>query len=194
MIIPDGYAQVNLIFTGSGVPTGAEMTFGVDLNNPALSPADVGNLVTANYDGADLEGMKTNQLALSGVLVKFGPTETGPSSLVGASITGNAAGTAVPPNTSVLIHKNTAFGGRAGRGRMFYPGIPEAQVDQSGIIVGTWLAFLNTRWNAFRTGMEGDDLPLVLLHGASSPISTPSPIFSLEASATVATQRRRLRR
>ena len=44
MIIPSGFSQVNLKFTGPDVPTGAEMTFGVDNQISSFAPGDVADL------------------------------------------------------------------------------------------------------------------------------------------------------
>jgi len=194
MIIPSGFAQVNLMFTGSNVPTGAEMTFGVDHSGYSGTPVQAGEDIADIFDGADLEGLMNTSIALTGVLVKYGPNSTGPSGLFTASINGTGSSDGMSSNVAYLIHKNTALGGRAGRGRMFMPGVQEGEVDHQGDVDPTFLGLLNTRWSTFGANMAIADLPLVLLHAAGSPISTPTVVTSLTVDARVATQRRRLRR
>jgi len=55
MIIPSGYAQVNLIFSGSDVPTGAQMTFGVNNQGSDLTAGAIAAEVIAQAVAASLE-------------------------------------------------------------------------------------------------------------------------------------------
>lgn len=194
MIIPTGFAQVNLKFTGSALPTGAEMTFGVDHTGYSGDPLAAGEDIFDIWDGADLEGLQNTTTFLTGVLVKFGPNSTGPSAEYVNSKQGTNGGDAYNPNTAYLVHKATALGGRAGRGRMYMPGVNEGDVDGTGVVDGTLLGLLNTRWAAFAAALVLADLPMVLLHGPGSPISTPTLVTGVTVDQKVATQRRRLRR
>lgn len=194
MNIPTGYAQANFVFSGAAVPSGAEMTLGLDVGTYGGTPTDAAESCLLEWTAASVYGLQTTAIQLDRVEVKFGPTATGPSGEFVGPVVGDAASESVPPNTSMLIQKVTSFGGRAGRGRMYLPGIPEAQVDHSGTISGTWLLSADTAFEAYRQALLLLDLTPVVLHGPTSPIATPTPIDAFVPSATAATQRRRLRR
>ena len=134
MIIPDGTAQANLLFTGSGVPTGAQITLGLSVDTFVGTPTDAAAVVIDAWDDSNIENQLVNQVALTGVLVKFGPNATGPAAQVSANIPGASTQDGVTPNVSVLVQKNTGLGGRSGRGRFYIPGLPESTVLSSGII------------------------------------------------------------
>lgn len=191
-IIPAGYAQVNLQFTGPSAPTGAEMTFGFDVN-VAFPPASYAESVADKYVEHILPHI-TDGLTLTGALCKFGPNDTGPSAEFGVVESGTSATPSVPPNVALLIRKATAAGGRAGRGRAYQPGIAEGNVDASGVVDPADLAVYQTDWDAFHAALVADGIIPVVLHGAGSPISIPSEVTSFNVAGVVATQRRRLRR
>lgn len=193
MEIPVNYAQANLRFTGTAVPTGAELTLGLNIELYSGSASDAAMdvaVAAANIMTAQI----VPTVAITSVLVKFGPNSTGESGEYTANIPGTGSGAAVSPNTAILIGKQTGFGGRTGRGRCYQPGIREALVDDSGLIDSGSTSSLQTAWDDFRTDLIAAALIPTLLHGPDSPISVPMPITSFVVSNKVATQRRRLRR
>lgn len=194
MIIPDGYAQVNLKFGGAAAPTGAEMTFGVDVTGFTGDPLDAATAVANAWNVEDMPEQQVDGIELQGVLVKFGPNATGPSAELGVSIPGTVSQDGSPPMVSALISKTTAFGGRAGRGRMFMPGVPEQSVNEAGALGDTYVGNLQGAATAFAANMVLADLPPVLLHAEGSPISTPTPVTNFVVQTQSATQRRRNRR
>lgn len=193
MIIPTNWAQLNAIHTGAGVPTGAEYTIGLNHNSSGFDPTQVAQAWESIVLASNLYDNVANDVNMTSVLVKFGPNATGASALEPANEpgSGGTVGAAAP---AFLIHKNTADGGRAGRGRMFIPGVPEAACGPGGVLVGGVVTAINAALSDILADMDAAGLPLYLLHGAGSPISTPSPIVSLTCDTTVATQRRRQRR
>lgn len=193
MIIPIGYAQVNLIFTGGSVPTGAQCTFGIDIGGAPDNPGDCGLLVAQAWSVAGFIAHLSNDVDLTSVLVKFGPNATGPSAEIATSEE-SAGGTAGVPHTAFLVHKNTAQGGRAGRGRLFIPTVPEDLVNGAGGLDTTLLAAIQSDCDVFLEELDTSFIPMVLLHGVGSPLETPTPVTSLTVQPVVATQRRRLRR
>lgn len=194
MIIPTGYAQVNLRFGGSGAPEGAEVTFGVDNTATGLTAEQIGNSVETALLDADVRSVWSDDINLDTILVKKGPNATGASAEVAVNQGGLRSGDADSPNTAILIHKVTEQGGRAGRGRMYWPGVPANLVSVAGILDSEYVSNENTDLANFLTELTEQDIPMVLLHGEGSPISTPTPVISLEIDSKVATQRRRLRR
>lgn len=193
MEIPVGYAQVNLLFTGLSVPTGAQCTFGVDVSGFTGTPLDAGNEILGAWLTAGVAVVQTDTTTLAGVLVKFGPVETGPSATAPGSITGGISSTGASPAVAALVKKETAFGGRAGRGRMYLPGMGEANVETTGTLNTTYRAAVEENLEDFRAICDSVSLPWVLLHGEGSPFA-PYPITGLSVDPVVATQRRRQRR
>jgi hypothetical protein len=194
VIIPSGFSQVNLKFTGPDVPTGAEMTFGVDNQISSFAPGDVADLVANAVGVADLPDFWTTDVVLSSILVKNGPNATGPSAENVYDYPGTVTGDGDPPQTAFLIHKVTALGGRAGRGRMYQPGVPDAFVNGAGELTGTTAGILTAGYSIFRATLQSSDVGMVVLHGEGSPISTPTPVIGLGVDQRCATQRRRNRR
>lgn len=193
MPIPTGYAQANFRYTGTGVPTGAEWTLGLNLEGGGLTPAQVAEDLHGFYDAADFHTECPSSIALSSVMVKFGPDSTGPSGIFTGAVTGTGS-TATAPNCSWLVHKNTPNGGRAGRGRLYLPGVEENAVGVDGDMDDTTQALLQASFDAFWTAIGGSTFSPVVLHGEGSPLSTPSVITSFTVDGKCATQRRRLRR
>jgi len=193
LLIPAGFCQVNLFWTGASVPTGAQCTFALDAQASAQTPTEIGNVVVDAYQTAGFSINLANNVNLVKVLVKEGPNATGPSAEVatGLNSSGGTAGTA---NTATLVSKNTALGGRQGRGRMFLPGVQEDQIDGAGVIAPAVVAALQSDVELMFSEIAVSDLFPVLLHDEASPITTPTPITSFTVQSTAATQRRRMRR
>lgn len=190
MIIPDGYAQVNLQYTGVNVPTGAEVTFGVEADGLANATA-IGNGVADAVVASTLMANFVNDVVISTIHVKVGPNETGPFADVAVNIPGTTTSPPLPANVSLLVKKSTPLGGRKGAGRMFFPGVPEAAVDDAGNVDGAYLSAVQTDLNALLTQLEAELCPMYLLHGDAT---TPSQVLALTVLSPAATQRRRLRR
>ena len=192
MTIPAGFAQVNLFFTGASAPNGMQVTCGLDVQSysaDATSAAiDVGDALGAS----NLDSLTCADINLTRILVKFGPDATGPSGEFAFSGVGTL-GEALAPNTAVLVAKSTADGGRAGRGRLYWPAAEENQVSSAGILSPTPLDDLQDAFATFRTTLIASNLDPVVLHQPGAPIVEPSPITAFTVQALVATQRRRLR-
>lgn len=193
MPIPTGYAQANLIFTGGPIPSGAQVTLGLDVSAFAGTPSEAAQEIQDAAVASNLVEQLATGVVLSDVLVKFGPDATGPSGNASGSETG-LEGAATPPNTAILVQKHTAFGGRAGRGRMYLPSPNESKVDPTGLLDSTYVSNIQTSVDAFGAALSTAFLTPVVLHGENSPLTTPSEITGFSVSNRVATQRRRLRR
>lgn len=193
MIIPEGFAQVNWVLGGSGAPTGAEVTCGISVAGTSLTIAEVAE---ACYDAfvTHIRPEMTNKVGIDHVLVKYGPTETGPSATFGTPQVGPANIEVAAPNTAFLITKHTDFGGRAGKGRLYLPGVPEQAISSTGAIDALTVTALTTAWNDLDAELTAAELFPYLLHGAGSPLTSPSPITSWTCESLAATQRRRMRR
>lgn len=190
MVIPAGFAQVNLFYTGTAAPTGAQNTFGVD-HSGLLSAGQVNDAVQDALDTAGWGTGYSSLLTVTKIVVKIGPDLTGQTDEQTVSIPGTQGTAATAPNLAMLVVKSTSLGGRKGRGRMFVPGVLESAVDPAGIISDAVLTPIQGMLEALVTDLATVSVPMVLLHSDST---TPTPVTGLNASGTAATQRRRLRR
>lgn len=193
MPIPAGCCQINFMFSGNSLPTGAQVTLGADITTGPATPTAVGTAVNASVSSSTIVGNLAIGNDYDGCLVKFGPDATGPSALVSASISGSGVASCAP-NLAYLVHKVTDDGGRAGRGRMYWPGVAEAGVDGAGNIDSSYLSAFQTDVSDLLAKLIADDIFPMVLHGDGSPITVPSEITAFTVDARAATQRRRLRR
>lgn len=194
MIIPSGYGQVNIKFSGTALPTGAEVTHGFKLDGSGVTPTDMANSYIAAIDAGDWKLNWHSGCTVTSVLVKFGPNDTGPSAEVPCSILGLYTANGCSPNVTFLIHKNTVLGGHAGKGRMFWPGAPDGEYDNAGVISPATVVAAQSDLDELFTDMDSVVDGLYLLHADGSPITTPTKVTGWSLDGTVATQRRRLRR
>ena len=208
-VIPEGWGQVNLLYTGTGYPEGAQVTFGIDNRSLDLPALTIGGLVLDAYVSAGLASPMANSSTLSGILVKLGPNDTGPSVVTSASVTGANADPASAA-VSWLATKHTLFGGRRGRGRSYFPSVRESQVDGAGMIPPAIVTDWNTRLFNFHAELATESIPMVLLHSypliwtvvnnrprsspdTSAALPDPYELTGWTMSNEVATQRRRQR-
>lgn len=193
MIIPTGYAQANWQLGGAALPLGAEITLGLDVSGFSFGASSAASECVSAWND-NIDPVMPSQITLNSVLVKYGPTATGPSAVAASGNIGSGSGSPTSPQVAFLVRKLTAQGGRAGRGRFFLPGVTEGVVDEAGIVSGAALTALGAALDGFYADLVASNLEPVLLHSAGSPVSTPTPITSFELDNRVATQRRRLRR
>lgn len=192
-VIPNGFAQANFKYTGDGLLTGGENTLGLDVQASAGTPLTIAEDLSVLWESFWAPSI-TSTVVLSSVLVKFGPDATGPSAEFPCNIPGEVGGAAASSAVCYLGKKITSLGGRAGRGRLYIPGVPESEVGPQGDLDDTWVGNFNTAMAGFMAGLNSADLPPVLLHGADSPLSVPTLIQQIVIDGMVATQRRRQRR
>jgi hypothetical protein len=207
MTIPAGFGEVRHFYIGSGAPTGAQVTYGID-DAGIIDIDDWVEQVHAAW-GAAMEDHMVQNVDLIRTECKFGPDEDGPTVEFVETIGGNILTAQAPPNLCFLIRKQTALGGRRGRGRMFLPGVAEADVDQAGNVSEARQTGLNASFGTFHAALVTLDSPMVLLHDPATvwaledgqpvrvPVGVapaPTVVTSLSAQAVAATQRRRMRR
>lgn len=191
MFIPEGYGQINLIMSGDSAPTGAQCTFGFQIAGVGLSPEQAADAWGDAWQNNIMPNLSSS-LSFDAVLAKFGPNETGPFFLQSRTATGGGAAAGEAPMVAILAQKQTGFGGRAGRGRIFIPGIPAASVDTDGAVAGAVITALNDDLADLLLAVSVADVPAALLH--NDPGLEPYEITALTVASQAATQRRRNRR
>lgn len=186
--VPPGFGLISVEYSLVGDPEPMFTTWGVTLTD-VPTPADL--LAYYITDVQELTHMMSTDYTAIAIHCAVGQ-DGGPPVLVDRALadagTGSAA--ACPQNVAVLIKKQTALGGRHGRGRTFWPGIPEGQVNSAGVIGSTALGDWQDAAN-FLEAFTDPFGPPVLLHVDAS--ITPTPITGFLVDGRVATQRRRLR-
>lgn len=204
LVIPVGFAQVQIQITHSGMARRAMITYGVDVSGAG-----------GDYLGIaqDIPGLwQTGHAATFDDNTTFGPVtlrvgQDGGEALVvtgTASFVGTASSQTIAPNNALLVRKLTSRGGRRGRGRMYIPWIlGESNVDEVGRVDSGYAATRNVALATLRTahGTSSPPCPMVLLHATSAdgvdPPTTPGPpdpITALVCDLIVGSQRRRLGR
>lgn len=191
--IPLGFAEVWMQF---GTPTDPEPMFcalGLELSAGAVADQTNTDLICAACDSS-LDNIVSSDMTLGPGYVLWGddPGEIRIDSSNTPSA-GLAGANAITVNTALLVRKLTASSGRRNRGRMFIPGMPEADFSAAGNMTAGTRATKQTALNNLQTNLVALAFVdgLALLHD-SAPF-TPTPIGSLEVQLKAATQRRRMR-
>lgn len=202
LIIPQDYAAVVQSLRWSGDPEPMAVTYGVSIDTvaPPVDPAALASGLQARF-AADILPLMASVITLNGCEVRW-QNAAPPAPPVIAFDPGSAAGgnvgTYLPQNSAFLVHKRTSFAGRVGRGRLYFPGVNEDQVNNNGTLDGAALTSWNTALNTWLSdilvvpGCNG----MVLLHddGGAGAALPPYAISTLQMDPVIATQRQRLRR
>ena len=197
--IPPGFAQFSFKVVSNTVGHVALFTIGGQLTSGTMTPAQGSALMVKV--GAALAPIWDSTVQLTGFHALIGSDGPAGALDVSASIPGTySGGVSFPPNVSYLFKKTTAFAGKAYRGRLFLPFVDSTSVSENGAISGAHLTRIQlAAENLFTTVSAGTDDGLsgwVLLHREVVGVTPPAPtvLTSIQATATVATQRRRLER
>lgn len=191
--IPVGYAQITYKFLCTGRATPACTTIGV-FNGDAFTAAELAEGANTALVGS---GLITGNVMVAGWTYigadSVLQTITGP--FVGAyaeTIVGTLAGGALPANCAILVEKGTARGGRAGKGRMYWPPLlwPETSVGPDGVASGATYGAVQAKMTTFLVNLGVTAGEPMLFHSNGG---TPDPILTLRVGSLIATQRRRLR-
>lgn len=205
--IPENFGQVLHSITLSGDSNPFAVTYGLNAIVADPGAGDLQAIVDELHDAfADCWTQEaSNQHTLVRTELRFVLVE-GEEPVIAVGLgdrVGASTGATVPQNTSGLVHKRTARSGRRGRGRIYWPSIPEAGVDNKGLLDGTYKSNVQTdltAWLArFNTGPLAD-IYMCILHQYTGTLPDPVPsslapdvVTSLQYDDMVATQRRRLR-
>lgn len=111
--------------------------------------------------------------------------------------TGGSAQLGVTPAVAVVVSKVTGILGRAHRGRVYMPGLKEADVDESGTITGSVVNTYQSAFDALKTALIADTAvdSLALFHSEGTlAAGTIDEIQSFRVRTIVGTMRPRQRR
>lgn len=195
ILIPPGFAAFSeeIIHAGSG--RSAFVTGGVDVSSFAGDFQEAANAVHGAF-GA-WQGNLTSNASFIAAHLRVGQDGGDPVVVDSnsAPIVGTLAGAVQSANSAVLVTKQTALGGRKGRGRWFFPwAVTENNVDPLGVIDAEHVAGLQTTATNTLASFVTNGCDLVLLHADVVGAPAPTPVTSLSISALIGSQRRRLGR
>lgn len=196
MPTPSGYAEISCELKHSLLTRSAYVVFGVDPT--ATDPIAVCTAVINSFtSSSSAQGMLDNNVTLANVRASLG-TDGGEDvvGVVYGGVVGSIAQTSAPPNTSLLVRKITARGGRRGRGRMYWPwACATSEVDEAGTVLAAKVTSAQTRMTTFLSNLNANQVPMVILHspGLSVP-GAPNVVTNLVVDPRIATQRRRVGR
>lgn len=119
-----------------------------------------------------------------------------------ANDTGTEAGTHAaeayaPPAIAHVVQKRTGLVGRSHRGRLYFPGVPEADVGEDGVIDGARVNEVTTAFTDLRTALRGDAsiTEVLLLHDEDTATDTDfDVVLELGCTTIVGGMRPRQRR
>lgn len=179
-IIPVGFAEASLVFTGGGGTPPYVQTIGVAVT--AVDPADyvtaandILNIYMTNFDSLLSDSITLERVDLA---IGLAGGESGSVTSDTLPQNGNRSSSSTTWSMCPVLQKLSAELGRRGRGRCFGVGLLEpAQVLPNGeISVGQRLA-IQVAWSGFLTDLAtlgvGEALAPVILHTDGS---TPTPI------------------
>jgi len=186
LVIPSGFAQINVVHALAGSTQTAECTFGVNFDDEA----DLIQVMDAWRD--------TMMTEIANVWTFVRGTARVQAGVVAEklySTAGSVSSAATTPNTAYLLRKKTAIPGRAHRGRMYVPGVVEASVDAVGLVLSTRITSLTNAANSLMTAIAGAPAGgfgvMALLHNSGA--IPPTTVDQLVVQQLAATQRRRMR-
>lgn len=108
----------------------------------------------------------------------------------------HAAAVYASPAVSHVVSKFTGLSGREHRGRFYFPGVPEADVDESGTLDGARVNAVTAAFEDMRTDLvaEAAITFCLLLHDSESPAASSDVILAYACRPIVGTMRPRQRR
>lgn len=199
IVIPPGYAQVTMTYTGAMFPAtgGGTTTFGWGNN---LTDTDLSLLATAVALSwqTNLQDLTSDKVTLAEVRAVSEDAFGGAA----VSFTGSVGDDTSPPNVAILVSHYSARRGPRGRGRSYLPGLAfDSSTNDDGTLPAGQRNALQVAVEDFFGTISGDptlpdDTEQYILHNdeGSSTAGAPNLVLNRLVSGSVATQRRRLRR
>lgn len=196
LVIPPGFGNLNIVFTWVGDPEPMLTSIGVTMSD-VPTPAEVFDLYADGGWTDLLQIMCSETVQVNALNMEVGQ-DGGPPIVVDSVPQPADAGTqnanCFPQNNAYLLKKRTALGGRVGRGRMFWPGCAEGNVNSIGVLDTAFRAAVQAVIDGILPALPiGPIDGYVLLHDEDSPTTAPTALSSLLLDQRTATQRRRLR-
>jgi hypothetical protein len=198
LVIPTGFAHVIHSYSLAGDNERMAYTYGIALGD---LPIDGLNGVAAQLHSAtqqNLWDLPSNAYALESTEVQ-GAGAVGAPGPVGVYVNrspGTGTSSHLPQNSSTLVHKRSAAGGRRNRGRLNFIPPAEGAVANNGAIDPSSIAGYQSRFTAWLQAIQGLTAvaDMVILHSNGiTTVPPPTVVTALTVDPVISTQRRRLR-
>lgn len=194
-VTPPGFYHAVLSLSHVGLARSAAVTWG---GENLGTPGDVSAVAFACFDAfRDAFGSSLDsEVTMGPTYVTLGTDGDPLIATDGTTQSGSSSGARSPANVALLFRKNTEFGGRHNKGRMYMPwALEDTAVDDVGNITGAAVTGWNSAASDFLTNLINGDVPMYVLHSEGPHGSDlPRIVISMLADNRVATQRRRLGR
>jgi len=198
----------NVFFKHDLITREAEITFALNDNTANVSAQGWADAVFALAGTVFAPQLDTAAQIMRATTLKGDGTSTFTTGIsTGASVRGTNAMSSTTPNCAILVKKNTGFGGRENRGRMYLPFMMnEGEVDEAGNISAGVQGDINDMMQTFIDDVEGGgDQELVIANRTYDAPWNVKPrhlthvaigehVTSITCEPVIATQRRRMPR
>jgi hypothetical protein len=198
MEIGNGFANATFVISRTGDIDPYTVALGVQTTDPEgwdVTQMDTDSTAFANAVKPNLTSADTLTAIVWTVGTSIGALEyVSATNAVGTLLSASAQ---MPQNCAVLVQKRTSTPGRRGRGRLYWPGLLESEVDAVGTLTASVVTRMNTMlnsWKATITASPQLGQPVLFHSAGATPVPGPSNITSFTVSQVMATQRRRLRK
>ena len=200
IVIPTGYAQVTFNWQHTLSSRGWSTVLGV--SHDSAGAADIAETAIDAWTG-NLAIVQDSSITFESVTVRMGPN-SGATPGITLEVPVNEFGSTnlvgIAANCTLLVRKLTNFGGRANRGRNYWPGfLAESMVGEIGDVDPTIVSNFQTIFVDFFGDMASGNgattalTPNVILHDEASPATTPSTVTAVQVDSIIGSQRRRIR-
>lgn len=189
--LPDGYAEVTLVFSLAGDPERMTCAFGVNAAAADSLPA-----IVAEFENEFSSWMAgwSSDYTLVEVAGRLNNGGTILEETVVSNTVGGATAAVLPQNSAILVRKVTGVSGRMNRGRAYFPPgrLAEVDVSATGMIDPADITVIQGELDNLYDDLVADTSidALVVLH---TTLDTPTVVTALQLQPQIATQRRRLR-
>jgi len=189
--VPEGIGRASMTFTCDASSHISVCTFHFN-DQPGNDVDDVATDIRANWlAGFPLSGLDTSwAMGPNSVLVNRGGSEF--VGIHSSTDAGTTAFASMAIGACASMRKRTGFVGRRFRGRCFLPAgyIPEADVDEGGVIAATPLGALTTNWQTLIADLNTNAYGMVLV---SADLTRVTAVASGDIDPKIHWLRRRMR-
>ena len=201
VVVPTGYAQVTYNWVNLTGDSNYSTVLGCQHTDAGAN--EIADTFREAWS-AHLQSEQDASIRLTEIVVKKGPS-TGPTPGLQVEFPvnedGGNPGSLCPPNCAMLVRKLSNFGGKANRGRNYWPGFTfDGQVDELGQIDPTVITSMQGQFTSFFGALGSGNgattalCPAVILHDESSPATAPVLVSAVQVDGMIASQRKRIRR
>lgn len=195
-----GFGQATFSLKHENIGKPFAVTLGVDLlawQDDYLGAANALQILFGENIMPDVDNSVT--LTHTDLYIGNGAQPSGSVRSNSVAVVGGTSMVSAPVNVAVLVNKQSALLGRAGRGRLFMPSnVKASDVSENGTIESGFRTALQSSWNDFytaltETGTPEFHIPPVLLHQSGPLAGTATTITSFNVGAVVGTRGSRIR-